>query len=87
MKNTKTLLAIIPLAAIAVIAIGIGMSSNVFAQPTTSTTVDPQDNANSVDRKEGPNDVADSQTKASTADNGSDNHQDGEQNDKTELKK
>ncbi len=78
MNNTKTLLTIIPLAVIAVIAIGIGMSSNVFAQPTTPTKVDPQDNANAIDQNDGPNNVADSQTETSTADNGADNHQDGE---------
>lgn len=66
MKNTRALLAI-PLIAIAAIAIGVGMSSNVFATsiiPTT-TTVDPQD---------GPNEV-------NTADNGADNQKDGETND------
>ncbi|NHI02481.1 hypothetical protein DYY67_0520 [Candidatus Nitrosotalea sp. TS] len=39
MTNKKTVLAI-PLMAIAVIAIGFGMAGNVFAQSTTSTTVD-----------------------------------------------
>ncbi|MGI0006607.1 MAG: hypothetical protein ACREAR_01265 [Nitrosotalea sp.] len=69
MKNTKTLLAIIPLVAIAAIAIGVGMSSNVLAQPTTPAAVDQKespndvaDTPNAVDQKEGPNDVADSQT-------------------------
>ncbi|HEV2192806.1 MAG TPA: hypothetical protein VGR54_04200 [Nitrosopumilaceae archaeon] len=67
MKNQKMLLAI-PLMAIAVIAIGFGVTNNVFAQPTTSTTpttVDPQD---------GPNEVQ-------TADNGADDQKDGETND------
>ena len=68
MKNAKTLLAILPLVAIAAIAIGVGMSSNVLAQPTTPATVDQKegpndvvDTPNTVDQKEGPNDVADSQ--------------------------
>ncbi len=47
MKNAKTLLTILPLVTIAAIAIGVGMSSNVFAQPTTPT----------ADQKDGPNDV------------------------------
>ncbi|HYL66404.1 MAG TPA: hypothetical protein VEU72_04565 [Nitrosopumilaceae archaeon] len=67
MKNQKMFLAI-PLIAVAVIAIGFGITNNVFAQPTTSTTpttVDPQD---------GPNEIQ-------TANNGADNQKDGETND------
>ena len=58
----------IPLIAVAVIAIGFGITNNVFAQPTistTPTTVDPQD---------GPNEIQ-------TADNGANNQKDGETND------
>jgi hypothetical protein len=83
MTSKKTLLAI-PLVAIAVIAIGFGMTSNVFAQPTTSTTpatVDLPDTPNAADKPDGPNGAVDA------ADNGTDNQKDGEQNDKTELKK
>ena len=72
MKNAKTLLAILPLVAIAAIAIGVGMSSNVLAQPTTPAT---------VDQKDGPNDVADSAKEGPNGDG------DGEQKDSTELKK
>jgi hypothetical protein len=64
MTSKKTLLAI-PLMAIAVIAIGFGMTSNVFAQPTASTT------PAAVDQQDGPNEVQ-------TADNGADNQKDGE---------
>ena len=64
MTNKKTFLAI-PLMAIAVIAIGFGMTSNVFAQSTTPATVDQPDTPNAVD----------------AADNGADNHNDGETND------
>ena len=71
MKNTRALLAI-PLIAIAAIAIGVGMSSNVVAQPTTPTT---------VDQKEGPNDVADNAKEGPNGDG------DGAQKDSTELKK
>lgn len=70
MTNKKTLLAI-PLMAIAVIAIGFGMTSNVFAQSTTPAAVDQPDTPNVVD----------------ATDNNVDNHSDGEQNDQTELKK
>lgn len=58
----------IPLVAIAVIAIGVGISSNVFAQPAASTTpaaIDPQDGLNEVN----------------AANNGADNQKDGETND------
>jgi hypothetical protein len=58
MTNKKTLLAILPLVAIAAIAIGVGLSSNVLAQPTTP----------GADQKDGPNDVADSQTTADQKD-------------------
>jgi cytoskeletal protein RodZ len=67
MKNQKMLL-VIPLIAIAVIAVGFGVTTNVFAQVTTSTTpttVDPQDSPNEVQ----------------TTDNGADNQKDGETND------
>ncbi len=59
------MLLVIPLIAIAVIALGFGITNNVFAQVTTSTTADPQD---------GPNEVQ-------TAANGADNQKDGETND------
>jgi hypothetical protein len=88
MKNTKILLAIIPLVAIAVIAIGVGMSSNVLAQPTTPATADQKEGPNDVadsqtgaDQKEGPNDVADNAKEGPNGDG------DGEQKDSTELKK
>jgi len=72
--------------AITVIAIGFGMTSNVFAQPTTSTTVDQQD---------GPNEVADTATNHSDGESNDNNNAkegptgdgDGEQADQTELKK
>jgi hypothetical protein len=87
MKNAKTLLAILPLVAIAAIAIGVGMSSNVLAQPTTPATVDQKEGPNDVadsqttsDQKEGPNDVADSAKEGPNGDG------DGEQKDSTELK-
>ena len=87
MKNAKTLLAILPLVAIAAIAIGVGMSGNVLAQPTTPT-VDQKDgpnevadSQNTVDQKDGPNEVADSQNKANAANNGTDNQKDGETSD------
>lgn len=67
MKNTRIILAI-SLVAIAAIAIGVGMSSNVFAQPNISTT------PATVDPTDGPNEVK-------TTDNGSDNQKDGETND------
>ena len=87
MTNKKAFLAI-PLIAIAVMAIGFGMTSNVFAQSTAPATVDQPDTPNAVD----------------AADNNADNHNDGEtnddhnsasqvptgdgeQNDQTELKK
>jgi hypothetical protein len=88
MKNTKTLLAILPLVTIAAIAIGVGMSSNVLAQPTTPTTADQKEGPNDVvdsqttaDQKEGPNDVVDSVKEGPTGDG------DGEQKDSTELKR
>ncbi|MHB8545560.1 MAG: hypothetical protein ACYDAJ_02185 [Nitrosotalea sp.] len=72
MKNAKTLLTILPLVTIAAIAIGVGMSSNVFAQSTTPT----------ADQKDGPNDVADNQNGiTNTTDGVADNHRDGETND------
>jgi|GEM_PF-1775847 len=74
MTSKKTLL-VIPLIAIAVIAIGFGMASNVFAQPTVSTTptaVDQPDTPNATDQPDGPNGAVD------TADNGADNQKDGE---------
>jgi len=92
MTSKKTLLAI-PLMAIAVIAIGFGMTSNVFAQPTASTT------PATVDQPDGPNEVqtanngADNQKDGETADDhnsakeGPNGDGDGEQKDKTELKK
>ena len=88
MKNARALLAILPLVAIATIAIGVGMSSNVLAQPTTPTTVDQKDGPNDVadsqttaDQKDGPNDVADNAKEGPNGDG------DGEQKDSTELKK
>lgn len=101
MTNKKTFLAI-PLMAIAVIAIGFGMTSNVFAQTTTPATVDqpdgPNDNIQSGDQTT--NDVADapdtgagSQNDGETNDDHNSANQgpngdgDGEQNDQTELKK
>jgi hypothetical protein len=92
MISKKTLLAI-PLIAIAAIAIGFGMTSNVFAQPTASTT------PAAVDQQDGPNEVntanngADNQKDGETADDhnnakeGPNGDGDGEQKDKTELKK
>jgi hypothetical protein len=93
MKSKKTLLAI-PLMAIAVIAIGFGMTSNVFAQSTASTTP-----AAVVDQPDGPNNVqvadngTDNQKDGETADDhnsakeGPNGDGDGEQKDQTELKK
>jgi hypothetical protein len=101
MKSKKTLFAI-PLVAIAVIAIGFGITSNVFAQPTTSTTsttsttpttpttVDPQDNPNEI---QATNNAADNQKDGETNDDhnsakeGPTGDGDGEQKDQTELKK
>jgi hypothetical protein len=91
MTNKKILLAI-PLMVIAVIAIGFGMTSNVFAQTTTQATVDEPDTPNAADVADnsadnqndgGTNDDHDSATQGSTGDDKGD----GEQNDKTELKK
>lgn len=73
----KIILAIIPLVAIAAIAIGVGMSSNVLAQPTVPTTTQPT----IVDLPDGPNDVADKQNASDAAHNGTDNQKDGETND------
>jgi hypothetical protein len=101
MKNAKTLLAIVPLVAIAAIAIGVGMSSNVLAQPTTShasAAVDPQDSPNASDQKDTPiavngaNNGADNQKDGETSDQisakeGPNGDGDGEQKDPTELKK
>ena len=92
MKSKKTLLAI-PLIAIAAIAIGFGMTSNVFAQSTASTT------PAVVDQPDGPNDThaagngTDNQKDGETADDhnsakeGPNGDGDGEQKDQTELKK
>ena len=79
--------------AIAVMAIGFGMTSNVFAQSTASTTpaaVDPQDGPNEVQTA---NTGAANQKDGETADDhniakeGPNGDGDGEQKDKTELKK
>jgi len=89
MINKKTLLAI-PLMAIAVITIGFGMTSNVFAQTTTPATVDQPDTPNAVDAADT---GADNQNDGETDDDhnsvnqGSTSDGDGEQNDQTELKK
>lgn len=58
--------------AIAAIAIGFGMTSNVFAQPTTPATVDLPDTPNVADQPDGQNGAVDA------ADNGADNQKDGE---------
>ncbi len=80
--------------AIAVIAIGFGMTSNVFAQSTTSitpTTVDQQDSPNEIQTTD--NAAADNQKDGETADDhnsaneGPNGDGDGEQKDQTELKK
>ena len=88
MKNQKMLL-VIPLIAIAVIAVGFGVTSNVFAQVTTPTTVDPQDSPtdvqtadNSDNQKDG--ETNDDHTSASEGPNGDG---DGEQKDSTESGK
>jgi len=73
MKNQKMLLAI-PLMAIAVIAIGFGITTNVFAQPTTPVTSTTSTTSTTVDPQDGPNEVQ-------TAANGADNQKDGETND------
>lgn len=89
MTSKKTLLAI-PLMAIAVIAIGFGMTSNVFAQTTTPATVDQPDTPNAADTTDN---GADNQNDGETNDDHSSTNQgsngdgDGEQNDQTELKK
>ncbi|MGI0007496.1 MAG: hypothetical protein ACREAR_05810 [Nitrosotalea sp.] len=89
MTNKKTLLAI-PLMAIAVIAIGFGMTSNVFAQTTTPATVDQPDTPGAVDAADN---VADNQNDGETNDDhnsttqGSTGDGDGEQKDSTELNK
>ena len=88
MTNKKTILAI-PLMAIAVIAIGFGMTSNVFAQ-TTPTTVDQPDTPNAVDAADtGADNQNDGETNDdhNSASQGSTSDGDGEQNDQTELKK
>ena len=89
MTNKKTLLAI-PLMAIAVIAIGFGMTSNVFAQSTTPATVDQPDTPNATDAADN---GADNQNDGETNDDhnsakeGPNGDGDGEQKDQTELKK
>ena len=89
MTNKKTLLAI-PLMVIAVIAIGFGMTSNVFAQTTTPTTVDQPDTPNAADVADN---AADNQNDGETNDDhtsaaqGSTSDGDGEQKDSTELNK
>lgn len=77
--------------AIAVIAVGFGMTSNVFAQTTTPATVDQPDTPNAVDAADT---GADSQNDGETDDDHNSANQgptsgdgDGEQNDQTELKK
>ena len=76
--------------AIAVIAIGFGMTSNVFAQTTTPATVDQPDTPNAADTTDN---GADNQNDGETNDDHSSTNQgsngdgDGEQNDQTELKK
>ncbi|MGI0066265.1 MAG: hypothetical protein ACREA5_05295 [Nitrosotalea sp.] len=88
MTNKKILLAI-PLMAIAVITIGFGMTSNVFAQTTTSAvdqpdtpgTVDASDNGADNQNDGETNDDHNSATQGTTSDG------DGEQKDSTELKK
>ena len=89
MTNKKTFLAI-PLIAIAAIAIGFGMTSNVFAQTTTPTTVDQPDTPNAVDAADnGVDNQNDGETNDdhNSANQGPNGDGDGEQNDKTELKK
>lgn len=84
MTNKKILLAI-PLMAIAAIAIGFGMTSNVFAQPTASTTTVDQPDTNEVaNATDNHNDgeTNDDHQSVNQLSNG-----DGEQNDQTELKK
>ena len=71
MTSKKILLAI-PLVAIAVIAIGFGMASNVFATTSTTPAVDLPDTPNAVDQPDNAKGAAD------TADNGTDNQKDGE---------
>ncbi|MGI0061062.1 MAG: hypothetical protein ACREBA_01265 [Nitrosotalea sp.] len=89
MTNKKTLLAI-PLMAMAVIAIGFGMTSNVFAQTTMPATVDQPDTPDAVNAADN---GADNQNDGETNDDhnsatqGSTGDGDGEQNDQTELKK
>lgn len=85
--------------AIAVIAIGFGMTSNVFAQPIASTTpaaVDLPDTPNAADKPDGQTgavNATDNQKDGETADDhnsakeGPNGDGDGEQKDKTELKK
>jgi len=63
MTSKKTLLAI-PLIAIAVIAIGFGMTSNVFAQPDNQKDGETADDHNSA--TEGPNGDGDGEQKDST---------------------
>lgn len=87
MTNKKMLLAI-PLMVIAVIAIGFGMASNVFAQTTIPATVDQPDASSVADTTDNGTDrqndgeTNDDHNSANQGTNG-----DGEQNDQTELKK
>ena len=84
MTNKKTILAI-PLMVIAVVAIGFGMTSNVFAQ-TAPTTVDQPDTPNAVDATDNQSD-GETNDDHSSASQGPNGDGDGEQNDQTELKK
>ena len=89
MTNKKTFL-VIPLMVIAVMAIGFGITNNVFAQTTTPATVDQPDTPNAADTTDN---GADNQNDGETNDDhrstnqGTSSDGDGEQNDQTELKK
>ncbi|MHB8602768.1 MAG: hypothetical protein ACYC6W_03410 [Nitrosotalea sp.] len=92
MKSKKTLLAI-PLMVIAVIAIGFGMTSNVFAQSTASTTPEVVDQPDGPDNVQAADNGTDNQKDGETADDhnsakeGPNGDGEGEQKDQTELKK
>lgn len=75
MTSKKTLLAI-PLMAIAVIAIGFGMTSNVFAQTVPQTTVDQPDGSNDKDNIQAGDQTSNDAVDA--ADTGADSQNDGE---------
>lgn len=89
MTNKKMLVAI-PLMVIAVMAIGFGMASNVFAQTTTPATVDQPDIPSAADAADnGTDNQNDGETNDdhNSANQGTHGDGDGEQNDQTELKK